>query len=128
MRSRVRHSATRSFMLLAEQAQLLAHRGNGISDLVDRALQFVPGHAEMPRPILHFVRLSHGNMAAVTLALVEKIFIHLAVLDEKDPAWGIRRGLSLPRRIRLGGRWFFRCQLVMHEQRKQQNDRKRNSD
>ena len=106
------YAASRSFMLLAQQAQLLAHRSNGISDLVDRALQLFPGHAEMPGPVLHFVRLSHGNMASVALALVEKIVIHLAVLDEKDLAWGMRRGLSLPRRIRGSAEYylFFRCQ------------------
>src|SRR5258708_17549610 len=87
-------------MLLAEQAEFLAHRSGGISDLVDRALQFVFCYAEMPGPVLHFVRLAHGDMAPVALALVEKIVTHVAVLDhEKDPAWGVRRGLSLPRRF-----------------------------
>ena len=49
--------------------------------------------------------------------------------DEKDPAWGMRRGLSLPRRV--GGsaeHRSFAVSLVVHEQRKKQNDRKRNSD
>src|ERR1700754_2403797 len=101
-----RAAATRSFMLLAQQAQLLAHCGDGISDLVDRALQLVLGDAKMPGPVLHFVGLAHGNMAPVALALVEQIVIHVAVLDEKDPAWGMRRGLSLPRRYFAARRKF----------------------
>jgi len=38
---------------------------------VDRALQLFPGDAEMPGPVLHFVRLAHGDMTSVALALVE---------------------------------------------------------
>jgi hypothetical protein len=86
MKSRLRYAATRSFMLLAQQPEFLAYRGGGISDLVDGALQLVLGDAEMPGPVLHFVRLAHGNMASVALTLVEKIVVHVAVLDEKDLA------------------------------------------
>jgi hypothetical protein len=125
----MRHAAIRSFMLLAEQTEFLAYRRDGISDLVDRALQLVPADAEVSGPVLHFVRLAHGNMTSVTLALVEKIVTHVAVLDEQDLAWGMRRGLSLPCRVRrLGGNRSFAVSLVMHEQREKQNDRKRNSD
>jgi hypothetical protein len=81
-------------MRLSQQAQFLAHRRGGISDLTDRALQFVLRHAEMPGPVMHLVGLAQGDMAAVALALVKKIVTHVSVLDVKDPAWGIRRGLS----------------------------------
>jgi hypothetical protein len=117
-------------MPLAQQPQFLAHRGGGISDLIDRALKFLSGDAEMPDPVLHFVRLAHRNMASVALALVEKIVTHVGSLTyEKDPARGIRRGLSLPCRVRGSAEDYpFAVSLVVHEQRKQQNDRKRNSD
>jgi hypothetical protein len=103
------YAASRSFVRLAQQSQLLAYRRGGISDLVDRALQLVPGDTKMPGPVLHFVRLAHGDMTSVALTLVEQIVTHLAVLNhEKDPAWGMRRGLSLPCRVRgsAGDCWF----------------------
>ena len=70
-------TACQSFMLLAQQAQFLAHRRGGISNLVDRALQFVFGDAEMPGPVLHLVPLAHGDMASVALALVKEIVAHV---------------------------------------------------
>jgi hypothetical protein len=122
-------TACRSFMRLAQQAQLFAHRGGGISDLVDRAPQLFLGDTEMPGPVLHFMPLAHGDMASVALALVEEIVTHVAVLDQKDPAWGMRRGLSLPCRVRGSAEdCSFAVSLAVHEQRKKQDDRKRNSD
>src|SRR5882762_5584956 len=56
--------------------------------LSTRALQLVPGDAEMPGPVVHFVRLAHGNMAAVALALVKQIVTHGAVLTGKTPPGG----------------------------------------
>jgi hypothetical protein len=116
-----------SSMRLSQQAQFLAHRGGRISDLADRALQFVLCHAEMPGPVLHLVGLAHGDMAAIALALVKKIVTHVSVLDEKDPAWGIGEAFRCLPRSRFGGNCSFAVRLA-HEQRKKQNDRKRNSD
>src|SRR4051794_31173364 len=96
-------------MLLAEQAQFLAHRSNGISDLVDRALQFVPGDAEMPGPVLQFMRLPYGNMAAVALALVEQIVIHVAALEREGPRLGDEaRPFAAAPHARLGGNFCRR--------------------
>jgi hypothetical protein len=125
-----------SSMRLSQQAQFLAHRGGRISDLADRALQFVFCHAEMPGPVLHLVELAHADMAAVALALVKKIVTHVSVLDEKDvsvlddkdPAWGIRRGLFAACRVRGSAEHCSFAVRLAHEQRKKQNDRKRNSD
>jgi hypothetical protein len=78
---------------------------------------------------MDFMRLAHGNMAAVTLTFIQKIVAHAQVLtDEKDLALAQARP-CLPRRgLRFGGTLFCSCLLVVHEQRKKQNDRKRNSD
>jgi hypothetical protein len=75
-----------SFVRLAHQAKLLTHRGGRIADLFDGALQLIPADAKMPRPVVHLVRLAHRNMAAVALALVEKVVGHLSeVLERKTP-------------------------------------------
>jgi hypothetical protein len=130
MTSGFRHAAARSLMRLAEQAQFLAHGCRGISDLVDRALKFVFGHAKMPGPVLNLMRLVHGNMAAVTLALVEEIVAHIQVLGRERPRLGEEaRPFAASPHSRLGGkRQSFAVSLVMHEQRENENDRKRNSD
>jgi hypothetical protein len=74
---------TASFVRLSQQPQFLAHRGGGISDLVDGALQLVPGDAEMPGPVLPFVRLAH--MASVALAFVKEIVTHVLVPKTFSP-------------------------------------------
>jgi hypothetical protein len=101
---RFRLAARGSFMRRAQQAQFLANRGGGVSDLVDGALQFIFRDAEMLGPVMDFMRLAHGNVAAVALAFIEQIVTHAAALtDEKDPALGKRRGLDLPcRDVRFG--------------------------
>jgi hypothetical protein len=59
------------------KAELLAHRGGRISDFLDGALQLILADAKMPRPVLDFMPLTHGNMTTVASALVEKIVAHL---------------------------------------------------
>jgi hypothetical protein len=115
-------------MPLAQQAQFLAHRGGGISDLVYRALQFILRHAEMPGPVLDFMPLAHGDMAAVAPAFVEEIVAHSMILpDEKDPALGMRRGLICLATICGWLNVFFAVSSVVHEQRKNDDDRQRDA-
>jgi hypothetical protein len=68
-------------------------------------------------------------MASVALALVEEIVTHVAVLGRERPRLGdeARPFAALPR-SRLGERLFVAVSLVVHEQRKKQDDRKWNSD
>jgi hypothetical protein len=78
---------------LAQQAQFLSYRGGGISHPLDRALQFIFGDAKMPGPILHLMRLAHGDMASVAAAFVKQMITHCrchvcSPSDKKDPAWG----------------------------------------
>jgi hypothetical protein len=113
-------------MPLAEQAQFLAHCGGGISDLVDRAPQFILGDAKMPGPVLHLMRLAHGDMASVAAAFVKQMVTHcrwsrLQSFEQERPRLGAAAGGSAER-------YFVAVSLVVHEQRKKQNDRKRNSD
>ena len=101
----------RSFMRLTQQTQFLANCGGGISNLVDRALQLVPGDAEVPGPVLHFVRLAHGNMAAVALALIEKIVAHLfsSCVTRKTPPGDEARPFAALPHLRFGKTSFLRC-------------------
>jgi hypothetical protein len=93
-------STYRSFMRLTEQTQFLADRSGGISNLVDRALQLVFCHTEMLGPVVDFMRLAHGNVAAVALALIEKIVAHLFLS-------------CVTRKTSPGGGEAFRC-LAAH--------------
>src|SRR3954447_21214665 len=99
MRSRLRYA---SFLPLAQQPQLLANRGDGISDLVDRTLQFIFRDAEMLGPVMDFMRLAHGNMAAVALAFIEQIVVHAASSLTKRPRLGDEARPFPPSRLRLG--------------------------
>jgi hypothetical protein len=50
-------------------------------------------------------------------------------LDENGPAWGVQaRPFSALPHSQLSENCSIAVRLVVHEQRKQQNDRKRNSD
>src|SRR4051794_23161798 len=64
-------------MRLADQPQFLAHGGGRGTDFLDRPPQFLRADAEMPGPVMNFMRLSHGDMASIAGAGVEKIIAHL---------------------------------------------------
>jgi hypothetical protein len=58
------------------EAHLFPDGDNGITDLVDGALQFASCHAKMFEPATNFGFVLHGNMPAVALALAGKNIAH----------------------------------------------------
>jgi hypothetical protein len=73
-------------MGFTQHAQFLAHSGNGISNLFDRALQFIWRDAELPGPGVNFNRLAHCDMASGVLVFANEIVTHVESSDENDPA------------------------------------------
>ena len=78
---------------VSSDAQLLANGCSRVSDLIDRALQFVPGDPESLEPILDLEVLAHVDLAAIRLISLGEV-IHRSA--SPGPRWKRGEGRSVP--------------------------------